>query len=84
MASLPSRFLLGALALCCAATAFAQPASGPGDPSAPKTRAQVRQEFLAWRAAGYDPYDWLNYPENAMRASRIVAQRETPPASRAQ
>ncbi len=39
-------------------------------------RAQVRQEFLAWRAAGYDPTDWLNYPDNAMRAGRIVAQRQ--------
>jgi hypothetical protein len=88
MASLSSRFLrralLGALAFCCAAAAFAQPASGPADPSAPKTRAQVRQEFLAWRAAGYDPNDWLGYPENAIRASRIVGQRDTPPVGRVQ
>ena len=70
-----SRFILGALALCCAASALAQPAQ-TSDPNAPKTRVQVRQDFLLWRAAGYDPNDWLNYPDNAMRASRIVAQRQ--------
>jgi hypothetical protein len=69
-----SRLILGALALCCAASAFAQ-SSGAYDSNAPKTRAQVRQEFLDWRAAGYDPNDWLNYPDNAIKAGRIVAQR---------
>ena len=71
-----SRFMLGALALCCAASALAQPQVQPGDQNAPKTRAQVRQEFLLWRSVGYDPNDWLNYPDNAMRASRIIAQRQ--------
>ncbi|SAK58209.1 hypothetical protein AWB79_02505 [Caballeronia hypogeia] len=74
MTSIP-RLILGALTLCCAASAFAQPQT-PTDPNAPKTRAQVRQDYLQWRAAGYDPNDWLNYPDNAIRASRIVAQRE--------
>ncbi|SAK54227.1 hypothetical protein AWB76_01940 [Caballeronia temeraria] len=73
MTSIP-RIIIGALTLCCAASALAQPQ--PGDPNAPKTRAQVRQEFLLWRSVGYDPNDWLNYPENAMRASRIIAQRQ--------
>ena len=73
-----SRFMLGALALCCAASALAQPQPQPNDPNAPKTRAQVRQEFLLWRSVGYDPNDWLNYPDNAMRASRIIAQRQAP------
>jgi hypothetical protein len=71
-----SRITLGALALCCAASAFAQPQAQTNDPNAPKTRAQVRQEFLLWRSVGYDPNDWLNYPDNAMRASRIIAQRQ--------
>ncbi|BBU29316.1 hypothetical protein BTHE68_30500 [Burkholderia sp. THE68] len=70
------RIILGALALCCAASAFAQPQASPSDPNAPKTRAQVRQDFLLWRSAGYDPNDWLNYPDNALRASRIIAQRQ--------
>ncbi|MDR5817686.1 MULTISPECIES: DUF4148 domain-containing protein [unclassified Caballeronia] len=72
----PSRLILSALALCCATSVFAQTAAQPGDPNAPKTRAQVRQEFLMWRAAGYDPDDWLNYPDNAIAASRIVAQQQ--------
>ena len=71
-----SRFILGALALCCAASALAQPQAQTTDPNAPKTRAQVRQDFLLWRSAGYDPNDWLNYPENALQASRIIAQRQ--------
>jgi hypothetical protein len=69
------RIMLGALAFCCATSAFAQTTSDPNDSNAPKTRAQVRQEFLAWHAAGYDPNDWLNYPDNAIRAGRIVAQQ---------
>lgn len=68
-------FVLGAFAACFAASAMAQPMAPINDPSAPKTRAQVKQEFLAWRAAGYDPNDWLDYPDNAIRAGRIVAQR---------
>lgn len=72
----PSRLIPFALALCCATSVFAQTTVQPTDPSAPKTRAQVRQEFLMWRAAGYDPNDWLNYPDNAIAASRIVAQRQ--------
>lgn len=53
----PSRLILSVLALCCATSVFAQTAAQLTDPNAPKTRAQVRQEFLLWRAAGYDPDD---------------------------
>jgi hypothetical protein len=52
---------------------FAQPA-GSVDPSRPMTRAEVRADLAAWRAAGYDPLDWINYPENAQQAGRIVAE----------
>jgi hypothetical protein len=55
-------------------TAFAQ-TSQPSDPSAPLTRAQVKADLAAWRAAGYDPLDWIDYPDNAQRAGRIVAAR---------
>jgi hypothetical protein len=75
MSSIP-RFIVGALALCCAASPLAQPQAQTSDPNAPKTRAQVQQDFLLWRSAGYDPNDWLNYPDNALRASRIIAQRQ--------
>ncbi|CAE6726782.1 DUF4148 domain-containing protein [Paraburkholderia haematera] len=55
-------------------TAFAQ-TSRPYDPSAPVTRAQVKADLADWRAAGYDPLDWIDYPDNAQRAGRIVAAR---------
>lgn len=71
-----SRIGLGALlAAACMSTAFAQTSARPYDPSAPKTRAEVKADLAAWRAAGYDPLDWINYPDNALRAGRIVAAR---------
>jgi hypothetical protein len=71
-----SRITLGALlAACCASTAFAQTSQGSCNPYAPKTRAEVKADYIQWRAAGYDPQDWINYPYNAQQAGRIVAQR---------
>ena len=52
---------------------FAQTATQTYDPSAPKTRAEVKADLAAWRSAGYDPLDWINYPANAQQAGRIVA-----------
>ncbi|OLL28399.1 hypothetical protein BTH42_28110 [Burkholderia sp. SRS-W-2-2016] len=66
---------LGALLAAVSFSVCAQAVTQPADPSAPKTRAQVRADLAEWRAAGYDPFDWLNYPENALRAGRIVAQQ---------
>jgi hypothetical protein len=69
-----SRIGLGALlAAVSISAAWAQTQTQPNDPSAPKTRAQVRADLIEWRAAGYDPLDWIDYPENAQRAGRIVA-----------
>ncbi|MEX3949191.1 DUF4148 domain-containing protein [Paraburkholderia sp. EG287B] len=69
-----SRVTLGALAAaCCFASAAA--VAQPYDPSQPLTRAQVRADLIEWRQAGYDPLDWIDYPENAQRAGAIVAQR---------
>ncbi|MFD1554375.1 DUF4148 domain-containing protein [Paraburkholderia silviterrae] len=74
-----SRLALGLLtAACCVASTSAL--AQPYNPSGPLTRAQVRADLAEWRAAGYDPLDWINYPENAQRAGAIVAQRR---ASRA-
>ncbi|CAG4912267.1 DUF4148 domain-containing protein [Paraburkholderia saeva] len=64
--------LLGALL---APAAFAQTAAQSYDPSAPKTRAEVKADLVAWRAAGYDPLDWIDYPVNAQQAGAIVAAR---------
>jgi hypothetical protein len=70
-----SRITLGALlAACCATTAFAQ-ASQACNPNTAKTRAEVKADLIQWRAAGYDPLDWIDYPDNAQQAGRIVAQR---------
>jgi hypothetical protein len=74
--SLTSRALLGALlGAWCASTAIAQAANPSCDPYAPKTRAEVKADLRDWLAAGYDPLDWIDYPDNALRASRIVFQR---------
>ena len=53
--------------------ALAQAPAQTYDPSAPKTRAQVKADLKEWLAAGYDPLDWIDYPANAQRAGRIVA-----------
>ena len=69
-----SRIALGTvLAACCASTAIAQASQGSCNPNAPKTRAEVKADLNQWRAAGYDPLDWLDYPDNAQRAGRIVS-----------
>ncbi|XUW90565.1 DUF4148 domain-containing protein [Burkholderia sp. M6-3] len=70
------RFVPGALlAAASMSAAFAQSSTRAYDPSAPKTRAEVKADLVEWRAAGYDPLDWINYPYNAQRAARIVAER---------
>lgn len=38
----------------------------------PVTRAQVRAELTQLRAAGYDPSDWMHYPENIQAAEAQV------------
>ena len=71
-----SCILIGALfGASCVASAFAQPSSRYGDPPAPKTRAEVKADLIAWLAAGYDPNNWWEYPDNAQRAGRIVAEQ---------
>ncbi|MBN3851485.1 DUF4148 domain-containing protein [Paraburkholderia sp. Ac-20342] len=62
------------LAAACIGTVCA-PAVAQADPAAPPTRAQVRADLAEWRAAGYEPLDWLGYPVSAQRAGRIVAER---------
>jgi Domain of unknown function (DUF4148) len=39
---------------------------------APVSRAQVRAELAELRCAGYDPNDWLNYPENIQAAEQLA------------
>lgn len=52
------------------AVSFAQASSQP------VTRAQVRSELAQLRAAGYDPNDWMHYPDNIQAAeAKIEAQK---------
>ncbi|WP_322107120.1 DUF4148 domain-containing protein [Paraburkholderia sp. J41] len=42
----------------------------------PLTRAQVRGELAQLRAAGYDPSDWMHYPDNIQAAeARVQAEK---------
>lgn len=52
-------------------TSFAQ----SFDNQQPKTRAQVRQELVELEQAGYNPNDWIDYPENIQAAEKIVWQK---------
>jgi hypothetical protein len=75
MKRIPRMVLCAIAGALCATYAFAEAPARPYDPSAPKTRAQVIADFAEWTAAGYDPNDWIDYPENAIAAGRIVAAR---------
>jgi hypothetical protein len=54
------------------AAAFAQ--AQPGQQ--PLTRAEVRADLAQVRAAGYDPSDWMHYPENIQAAEAKVAAQK--------
>ena len=60
------------LAAVTVSTAFAQPQARPYDPSAPKTRAQVRADLIEWRAAGYllgnHTYSHMSLTDNTAEA----------------
>jgi hypothetical protein len=61
-----------ALVLSAPIASFAQ------DSNQPLTRAQVRAELAQAERAGYDPTDWMHYPQNAQTAqARIAEQNRT-------
>ncbi|MBB3257117.1 hypothetical protein F4827_001919 [Paraburkholderia bannensis] len=39
----------------------------------PLTRAEVRADLAQLRAAGYDPSDWMHYPQNVQAAEQKIA-----------
>lgn len=44
--------------------------------SEPVTRAQVRADLVQVEKAGYNPLDWMHYPENIQAAeARVAAQK---------
>ena len=62
--------LLGAALL---AAVVAVPAVSYAQSQQPVSRAEVRAELAQLRAAGYDPSDWMHYPENIQAAEQKVA-----------
>jgi hypothetical protein len=40
--------------------------------TAPLTRAEVRDQLVQLEKAGYNPNDWINYPQNIQAAERTV------------
>lgn len=58
------------------AAVLAVPAVSFAQQQQPVTRAQVRAELAQLRAAGYDPADWMHYPQNVQAAqAKLDAQR---------
>ncbi|MCX4145009.1 MULTISPECIES: DUF4148 domain-containing protein [Paraburkholderia] len=52
--------------------------------SEPVSRAQVRAELIQVEKAGYNPGDWIHYPENIQAAeARVAAQNGTVQADHA-
>lgn len=62
--------LLGAALL---AAVVAVPGVSYAESQQPLTRAEVRADLAQLRAAGYDPSDWMHYPQNIQAAEQKVA-----------
>ena len=61
-----------------AALVAAPVASFAQSSQAPVSRAQVRAELAQLEKAGYDPHDWIHYPENIQAAqAKVAAQNAT-------
>jgi hypothetical protein len=43
----------------------------------PLTRAQVREQLVQVEKAGYNPMDWMHYPDNIQAAEARVAAEQT-------
>jgi hypothetical protein len=59
------------------AALIAAPLPSFAQSSQPVTRAQVREDLAQLEKAGYNPNDWLNYPENIQHAESVVAQQNS-------
>ena len=58
------------------AAVLAVPAVSFAQQQQPVTRAQLRTEIVQLRAAGYEPGDWMHYPENIQAAeAKVEAQK---------
>ncbi|CAL8476984.1 DUF4148 domain-containing protein [Caballeronia sp. S22] len=69
--------VLLAAAVAVPVASFAQSSAGQ-----PTSRAQVREELKQLEKAGYDPHDWVHYPENIQAAqARVATQNATAPGT---
>ncbi len=58
------------------ATVLAVPAASFAQSQQPVTRAEVKADLAQLRAAGYDPSDWMHYPDNIQAAeAKVAAER---------
>jgi hypothetical protein len=67
---------LNVVAIAAAAILLA-PAVPFAQASQPLTRAQVRSELVQYRQAGYQPGDWMQFPESLKRTQEVIAQRNS-------
>lgn len=64
--------LIGAIAVA----AVIVPAVSFAQSNQPVTRAQVREDLAQLEKAGYNPRDWMNFPDNIQRAEAVVAEQK--------
>ena len=64
------------------AALVAAPVASFAQSSQPVSRAQVHAELAQLEKAGYDPRDWVHYPENIQAAeAKVAAQNATAQAA---
>jgi hypothetical protein len=60
------------------AAVLAVPAASFAQSQQPVTRAEVKADLAQLRAAGYDPSDWMHYPDNIQAAeAKVAAEKAT-------
>jgi Domain of unknown function (DUF4148) len=60
------------------AALIAAPLAAFAQSEQPLTRAQVRADLVQVEKAGYNPMDWIHYPENIQAAeARVAAEKQT-------
>ena len=56
---------------------IAAPVASFAQSNQPVTRAQVNADLIQVESAGYNPRDWIHYPENIQAAeARVAAQND--------
>ncbi len=58
------------------AVALVAPVAGFAQSNQPLTREQVRADLVKVEKAGYNPRDWMHYPDNIQAAEQRVSAQE--------